>query len=181
MKFFENSNFLKYLKKIGQNYLILEEKLNFVYINSATYKLTRRNVELIKIGFKFSVFSRITQVDSGVLINYFETSRIIKIVLRWGHNFKRISSECFAASIFFVSIRNLKDDFFLNPIKVGGIIIVITIMTGSIFSIIFKEQIALWHWLMRGLLVSVSLGGLSCDARWDDIKRTSFVLRRLII
>jgi len=177
MEYFESSIFVRYLKKIGQDYLTMEKKIGSVYLSSFTHRLIRKTIEAIKIGFKYSIFGRLTEIDDDASRNFFETSRTTKILLNWIRNLKNKAMGFSTTSSFVISSKDMKHTFILRPLKVGGIIIITTIMTNLFLSIILQKQITLWGWLMRVLFLFIGISGLFCDATWEDIKKTSAVFQ----
>ena len=176
MEYFESSIFvryLKYLKKIRLWFLAVEEKISSVYLNSFTHRLIARAAESIKVGFKYSVFGRLTEINENVSRNFFETSRTIKILLNWIRNLKNKAMGFSTTSGFVISSRDMKHTFILRPLKVGGIIVITTIMTNLFLSIILQKQITLWGWLMRVLFLFIGIGGLFCNIDWPTLKTSS--------
>lgn len=181
MDYFKGSIFLRYLEKIKQGCSDIEKNIYFTYLNSFIYRLIGRNVKLIKTGFKFSVFARLAKIEYNIPSDFFETSKTAKVVLNWGGNLKnKLINSFSASSVFFACLRALKHDFSLNSLKVGGIIIVAAISTNLALSVILQKQIILYGWVMRGLLLSVGICGLFCNANWEDIKRTSRVFNKIL-
>lgn len=173
MEYFETCVFLKYLKKINQNYLAIENKASFICLNSFIHRLIKDVFEAIKIGFRFSLFGRLTEIEPGISSDFFETSKIIKVVLSWMRNFKDKLTNVSTGSIFFASIIALKSDFSLKPLKAGGIIVIVAVTTNLVLAMILERQLSLVGWVVRGLLLFIGISGLFCNSDWEGIKRTS--------
>lgn len=179
MECFESSIFLRCLKKVGQVYLAIEEKLSSVYLGSLTHQLIVKTAESIKIGFEYSIFGRLTEIDEDISKNFLETSKATKIALNRMKNLKDKLIAFSDTSSSVTSTRSIKCDFFSKPLKVGGIIVITTIMTNLFLSIILQKQITLWGWVMRGILLFIGISGLFCNAGWPTIRNYSLILRKL--
>lgn len=179
MKNFDGSIFLRYLSKTGQAYLTLEKKASYFCLNSLIYQLVARVVKLIKIGFKFSFFGRLTEIGQDAPRNFFEGSRIMPVVLEWIKKLKHRATDSSATSILFSSAGSLKCVFFSRPLEAGGIIIITSIIINLALSFILQKQIALAGWMMRGLLLFIGISGLFSNLNWQDLRGTSFVLRKM--
>lgn len=179
MKCFESSIFLRYIKKIGQVYLAIEEKIGSVYLSSFTHRLIAKIAKSIKIGFKFSIIGRLTEINKDASRNFFQTSKVTKILLNWVNNLKNGTIKLSVTSNYVTSTKTLRQTFFLSPLKVGGIIVITTIMVNLTLLIILQKQITLWGWWMRGLLLLIGISGLFCNADWPTIRSNSLILRKI--
>ncbi|MFC1674322.1 hypothetical protein ACFL1K_00285 [Candidatus Omnitrophota bacterium] len=72
---------------------------------------------------------------------------------------------------------NLIKKIYLSPVQTVSIILIIAILPNIFYNILFNEDIGLWGWALRILLYIVGWGCLFCRAGWEDIKKTSLVLR----
>lgn len=179
MEFFENSIFLRHLNKMSKVYWYIEERISFIYLSSFSYQLTKGiTAELIKIV-KSSFLGRLARIDFYVLQDFFETSKIRKVILNWAQEPYRKLVDFSVASSAFIFIKGLKFNFLLQPIKVGGAIVILTIMINSILSFLLQKHITLWGWVIRGIFLFIGINGLFCHSGWQDLKKTSFILRRL--
>lgn len=149
-------------------------------LNSFTYRLIKDAFASIKIGFKFSVLGRLTEIGGVSLRNIFQTSKIIKAVLNWVVNFKGALSGITVDSVLFNAMETLKFDFLLSPLKAAGIMVIVAVATNLVLSLILQRQIILWGWAMCGLFLFIGISGLFCKANWEDIKSTSTVFNKIL-
>lgn len=169
MEYFKSCVFLRCLNKINQ-----------AYLNSLVYQLIQNALASIRISFKFSLFGRLARVEYSISRDFFTTSKIIKIVLNSISNFKDKIAYPFATNSFlFASAQDIKYYFSLKPFKAGGLIVIAMVTTNLVLSIILQRQIILWNWLMYGLLLLIGINGLFCNINWEDIKKTSYFLKRM--
>lgn len=174
-----HSIFLKYLKKINQGYLAIEERMSFVYLDSFTGQLIKKIIQLLKISFQLSIFGRLTKIEQIASRDFFRTSNIIRAFSAGIRYLKYKLTIISARSSLFAYIKDMKYSFFLKPLQVGGTVIVIMIIINLVLSIIIQKQITIWHWLISGLLLYIGLAGLFCNAEWEDIKKTSFFIKNI--
>lgn len=173
----ENSIFISLFKKLYTAYFIIKRFLNRVYKESYIYKLLFRLVINLKVYLKLSFLGKITKLKER------DNSKILdkSAVLQWqitAYN-KRKQKVLFylnnsKAQYFGEQIREV---FFLAPLKTIGIIIIAAVLTNIIFSILFEKEIVLWGWIIRILLLFVATIGLNSRADWPTLKRRSVVLR----
>ncbi len=178
MGLLKSSVFLRYLRKIGQGYSSTEENISLVYLNSLTHQLIGKTAVLIKTGFRFSIFGRLTELNDGVSRDFFQTSKSTKILLNWLNYFKNWTIRLSVTSNCVTSTKTLRQAFLLSPLKVGSIIVITTIITNLVLLVILQRQITLWGWLMRALLLSIGISGLFCNADWPTLKTSSIFFKK---
>lgn len=104
-------------------------------------------------------------------------SKVIKWLLgayeTWSH---RLNNFC-RSSIVCASIGETKKDLYFLPIKTIGVILVTAILINTLCSLLSIGKIGLVSWVARGLFLFIGISGLSCDASYEDIKRTSIVFK----
>ncbi len=181
MECFESSAFLRYFKRTRQTYLAIEGKIASVYLSSFAHGLIGKTAESIKIGFKFSIFGRLTEINEDASRNFFQTSKATKIFLNWLNYLKNVTIRLSVTSNCVTSTKTLRQALFLSPVKIGGIIVITMIMTNLVLSVILHRHIALWGWLIRGLLLSIGISGLFCNADWLTLRNSSLILRKFCI
>lgn len=179
MESFESSIFLRCLKKVGQVYLAIEEKLSSVYLGSLTHQLIVKTAESIKIGFEYSIFGRLTEIYDDTSRDFFQTSKTTKILLNWISKLRDATTRLSTTSSLVTSIGGLKCDFLSRPLKVGGAVVIISIMTNLVLSIILQRQITLWGWLIRGLLLFIGISRIFCNVDWPTVIDSSIIFRRI--
>jgi hypothetical protein len=178
MEYIKNSIFLKCLKKLGQVYLVIEEKVSSVYLSSLTHRLIAKTAESIKNGFRFSVFGRLTEINEDASRNFLQASKTTKIALDGMRNLNDRLIVFSTPSSLVTSIKSLKCDFFSKPLKVGGTIVITTITANLVLSIVLQRQITLWGGVMRGLLLFVGISGLFCNTDWSTLKTSSVLFKK---
>jgi len=76
-------------------------------------------------------------------------------------------------------IKNIKKELYLSPIKNTSTIVMSAILTNIFFCIWVNKKTRLLDWIMQILLLFIGITGLLSLASWEDIKKTSFILKWL--
>lgn len=154
------------------------QKINYVYRHSQTCKLAEKFRAGIKISFRYSFLGRITEtgpISSGLLDN----SKLVQYLL---HSYKKWMSKIIQlhqSSSTADLAKDTKKNLFSYPVRIISMIGIIAITVNVIFSFVFRKEICLWGWLMRGLFFSLAVLGVFCQANWQSVKKNSIFLKKL--
>ncbi len=144
--------------------------------DSRIYRLTQTFRSATKICFRYSFLGRFTEAkwDRRFAISEnIKTVRCVWVIYRPLQE-KLISYSRTSAAID--SAGRIKKELYSSPIKISSIIVVAAILTHIFFSLLLNKEIALLGWVARGLFLFLGLGGLFCNADWQDLRKTSFLL-----
>lgn len=175
----ETSAFVRLLKKSRGGYCFFEQQLNETYKNSLTRKIVKKIWDRIKTYFGYSFLGKVTEIedkDSVVILN---ESRVARWLITSYKKWKLKIISYLNISITYSFKEELKKEFNFFPIRTTSIVAVVAILTNTIFSLLLKKEIGLFGWIMRGLVLFIGLSGLSSQDSWEDIKKTSFFLKRI--
>lgn len=111
------------------------------------------------------------------LSQIFNNSKFIKLLFNVYKTQKYNITNYSKTSTFVKLAEKLKKDLYLIPVRTIGIILITAILTNSLCSIVFNIEIKLLGWVMRVLFLFIGLISLFCDANWEDLKKTSSVIR----
>ena len=174
----EHSIFLRQLRDLKGVYLPIEEKMISVYLESFTHRLIKKINEMIKICFRYSFLGRITETDktpSGTLDNSRAVRYLINFYKRW-----RDKIICYLKVSFTLSLaKDAKEKLILSPVRIISLIVIITIFVNAVLSVILQKQMGLWGFFMRVLFLFAGAVGLSCQAGWPTVKKSSIFLRKM--
>ncbi len=172
----KDSVILLLLKKFWRRYSFIQQWLDTTYKYSQTHRFIEGLWQRIKLCFRYSFLGRITRPHNTTVL---DNSK----VLFWVANYYRKRKEGLVGysrtSVMTESIRKVENEFFFLPIQFASIIVVIAIVVNIFLSLILRKEIALSGWLMRIVLLSIGLGGISCAVTWPDLRKASFILRKL--
>jgi hypothetical protein len=170
----DDSVFISFLKKAIRGYRLIESSLAEAYKDSLIYRLIRAFYEGARINLKYSFLGRITQISAESCIN---NSKFIRWLLNAYNTRKESIINYAGASKFANSAKEFKNDFFSLPVKTAGILLIAAVLSNIFFSLLFKKEIGVSGWVIRGLLLLLALSALFCSATWQEIKDTSFILK----
>lgn len=74
-------------------------------------------------------------------------------------------------------LKDTKIQLRLFPVRTTSTVLVAAVAVNMLLLSVLGRQINLYGWLMRGLLLSVGIAGLSCKADWPTVKANSIILR----
>jgi len=159
-------------------YSLLEQRINYIYHNSQTYRLIERFWEKIKICFRNSFLGRITetkQTPSGILYN----SRTVQYLINYFKSWRDKINHHSRSSLTIDLVKDTKEQLIFFTVRVISIIAITMIAVNVTLSLVLQKKIGLWGWIMRGLFLFVAFLGLFCKANWQTIKRNSIILRKM--
>ncbi len=76
-------------------------------------------------------------------------------------------------------IREVEKELYFSTFKTSSIIILTATLTNIFFSLVLCKRIGFLGWSLRGVFLFIGLAGLSSDATWRDIKKTSYFLNKI--
>jgi hypothetical protein len=175
----EDSFFITLYRKSFMRYLNLKARLYNMNKDSLIYKLFQGLRNNIGVCLKYSFLGRMVDINNerGKLI--FEESSLLKYLI----DLFKISRHNIMSSLNSSSINSFliefRKDIYLSPLKTLSIILVTTTITNISFSILLKKQIGLFTLIIQGLFLFIGLQCISCNVNWQDLKKTSFILKHL--
>jgi hypothetical protein len=136
--------------------------------------------DIAKLYFRYSFLGRLTDTCSK-RNSFFEESKIIRGVSNIYKKTKHRLKHYLEASLTNKLVKLLRKDFSLFAVRNISIAVIAFVAADIFFSIvILKKKIELQGWLIRGLLIYIGIGGLFCNANWQDVKENSFFYKYLL-
>ena len=174
----QTSTAIRVIKSLRKAYEYLTLWVLKIYKDSQLYKKKSKLFQTIIACFKYSFLGRITDIrdgqDGAVTLS---ESWFVRWLLDICRIFKSKLINCLATSLIVNSTKEIRKNLHSLPIKLGSIILVTAVSINMFLSILLHREIELLWWVIWILLLFVGLGGLSCDARWEEIKKTSLLMR----
>lgn len=150
-----------------------------MYQESQAHRLIKEFCVGTKINFKYSFLGKITEIKEEENFAMVKSSLVIQWLIDLYKKWKLKIISYLNISTIYSFEEELKKEFNFFLIRTTSIVVVVAILTNTIFSLLLKKEIGLFGWIMRGLVLFVGLSGLSSQASWEDIKKTSFFLKRI--
>tara|TARA_B100000315_G_scaffold258184_1_gene309442 strand:+ start:2880 stop:3425 length:546 start_codon:yes stop_codon:yes gene_type:complete len=165
-------------KYIVKEYLRMEEEINMFYRQSVTWKVVNNAISTVKITFQHSLIGKLTESKESQSIAFLESSVVIQNVLeKW----KRISEKIVAyteRSLIVDLVGALSKSFTSAPLKIGGVVLLISVTVNSILILFWGQEVAPFGWIMRGILFFLGITGLFSDVEWKELENGSMVLKK---
>lgn len=182
---FKTSSFLLLLKMTRKIYRFMEGWVDRIYKESQTHRLIKISWEGINVNFRYSLLGKITEINNKDNLVILSNSKFVK----W---FLGVYKTCGERAISYLRINivtstvmgwigEAKKELYFLSVKTSSIILVTIISTNIFFSILLSREIGLLGWIIRMSFLFVGLAGLFCNARWKDIMRTSYFIRKMNI
>lgn len=171
---------VRVIKNLWKSYEYLTRWILKIYKDSQLYKKNSKFSQIITICFKYSFLGRITEIrdeqDKAAILN---ESMFVRRLLDICRTLKSKLMNYLGTSVVVDSAKEIKKDLYPLSIKLGSIIAVTAISINIFLAILLHKEMELLSLTIQVLLLSVGLGGLFCNAKWDEIKKTSLLLRFL--
>jgi hypothetical protein len=167
----------KLLTNLWGRYCVFEQWLGETYKNSQMHKTIQGLRDKIKLYFRYSFLGSLTEIKEEENNVVLEESKVVRYLINSYKKFKLKVISCSGTSRIGSSLGEIIKGLYFFPIKNLSIIIGVAILTNTIFSLLLKKEIELFGWIIRGLVLFVGLSGLFCNATWEDIKKTSSILK----
>ena len=174
----ENSIFFKQLGDLKEVYLTMEAKINSVYLKSFTQRLIKKINETIKVCFRYSFLGRITEPKQAPPM-VLDNSRAVRYSISFYKKWRDKTIHYLRSSFTFSLAKDTKEQFVLSPVRIISLIVIITIFVNAVLSVILQKQMYLWSFLIRVLFLFAGTAGLSCEADWPTVKKSSVLLKKM--
>lgn len=174
------SIFITFFKKLYIRYCHIELWLGNLFKNSHISNTIQNFWQTTKITAGYSFLGKISDIEIENYSLVFYNSKFIKNLFQISEILKNKIRFYLERSTSVTWIKETEKELYLSPIKIGSTILIAGILTNILFSFLFYKEIRLLGLVMRGLFLIIGLGGLFCEANWEDIRNTSFILKRKI-
>lgn len=124
---------------------------------------------MVKYNFLGKAAEEIREENNPEILN---NSKFIKWLLDGCRAWKDKAITYSGTSIV---VKLIKKIYFF-PVKTISIILVPTILINILFFIKHNEEVGLLGWIIRVLFLFIGLGGVFCNAYWQDLKKGSFII-----
>lgn len=168
------------LKTIYVRYCRPQRWFYDIYRNSAVNEIINSFYKRAIIAFRYSLLGRLTDMENAAcgqsaLIN----SKVLNCLSNlYSKCSARISGYSNKSKIFYSAIE-LKSELRFHPAKAGGVIIFTAVLTNIVLSLLLHKEISSFGWGMRWVLLAVGLLGMFCKVGWEELKRTSWLMKHV--
>jgi hypothetical protein len=151
----------------------------YVYQHSATYIIITKAWERIKTYSRYSFIGQISEIKKERNTDIFTNSHL---AIALGH-FYKISAEKIKKDLkegLFNNLwRKFKQNFSTIPIQEISVVLIAIVLMNIVLSfLMLKNSPSPYNWFIRFLLLYLSVSGIFCHAKWEEVKKSSFILSR---
>ncbi len=157
----------------------IKERLRSIYAGSVIRRMISKTSRSLVTAFRFSLFSRMADAGIEGLPNYIEASKIKSAIIDYPRNLMRKLKSYFIGSYMAASLMGIKRDFFMYPLKSGGVIVVVATVINLALSFILKKHIIVLSRILYGLVLFIGVSGLYSALTWDKIKKSSLLMGKI--
>ena len=165
-------------RKLYKWYDSTEQRVDFVYRSSQSFKLIKALQEGVKTCVAYSFLGRISEIGEPNTA-FLNNSRIVQYLInfykRWKDSIVRYSETSLAVC----TAKNAKEGLSVSTIKKVSLIVIVVILVNAILLVFLQKPINLFSFLIRILLLFVATAGVSCEADWLTIARDSRFLSKM--
>ncbi len=179
LDFFSSSLILSAIKHLFRLYICAEDRVDAIYKESKLCALIVGLWKGLKFCFKYSLLGKITEIgrykDSAVInesgfLSFFKQNYI---------KYKGRSVDYLYSSVVLAALKKNLNKYSIPPLKTLSIIIILITGCNIALKLLLNETIGLLEWLVQAAFLFGCIAGLFSNAKWDEIKKTSFILRSL--
>lgn len=166
---------LRYFYKKYQNILKIFRN---IYKNSYFYKWIDKFLRRIGIYFQDSLLlARITQEIKALDLTILENSRFGQYMVNLYIRYKIRFNYYLTTSELKSFTCKTQEEICFSPLKAISIIAIIAVITNTALSALLKNNIILWDWLLRSLLLFLGASGLCYNVDWHTLKENSLIIK----
>lgn len=174
----DTSIVISLLKRSYNWYSYREQRLIDIYHNSQIWRLAKGFCAGVKTCFRYSFWGRITEIKQtspGVLDSSRAVRYLIDFYKRWKDKIIRYSKASSTVNV----VEDTREQLILSPVKILSIIVVTAVLVNALLSVILQKQMGLGDFFVRVLFLFAGTAGLSCQAGWASVKKSSIFLRKM--
>ncbi len=172
------SRFYYLLSGLWASCAIFENQIESLFGESILFGSARNFWNKVKISFRYCFLMRLAAAEPPP--GFFDSGKVpFYLKARCKIYEKRMICFLGASKASYLS-KELKKEFYAAPVKIGGMILVLSILVNIVLSVISKKEISMLNWITLGLVLFAGLGGFSCQADWETIKKNSAVFGKTL-
>ena len=183
----DTSIFVGFLKGLGCWTDNCIKTPSYLFQSSQTSRSTKEFWARLKIYCRYSFLGIISEPSGGASSVSLDNSRVAQALLKFYRLRIDQLRRQLRESATVESLQEAKEQLYLSPLNILGIVIVAAIIANLglylVFplpsSVVFTREIGWWGWLARGLFLLIGIGGLFCRADWPAIRKESLFLRKV--
>lgn len=167
-------NFLETSKAVG-----LWRRCKEAYKDSWIKKTSEKLVSQIRAYFMYSFLGEIKEIGGEVNIEIIHNSKVAQFTGNSYNILKNRIANYAPSSIIMNAGLGVKKELYSLPVKTGGMIIFTAILSNVLLSLFLRKGIGLLGWIIMAVLLLVAFWGMFCEVSWEELKKTSWLIRQV--
>ena len=175
----DTSATISLLKNVWGGFYCIQQMVVKIYKESRSYRFIQESWSKTILCFRYSFLTKIMRAIKKDSPEILENSRFVLWLVQLYINWKKRLIDFLETSMFSRLTEKIKENCLLLPVKTASTVIVAVILINMVFFVLFHKEITVFGWIMRILLFGIAIKGLSCHVKWQDLKSTSFITRKI--
>jgi len=152
--------------------------LNGIYLNSAIYSFFSIGKQELKLGLKYSIFSKLSNIEGFADDNVLSHSIVSNAVVRsYKACINRLNCYLYNSKLFTLTMK-LPEHFEKHPLKIGGWAVIIMVIVNLILGVVLDKNTNMFFFVLKITLFSIGVVCLFSDINWEMLRKNSFVLKK---
>lgn len=176
----ETSSTVTLLRIIWARCYYVTDCLDEYYRNSQTCNLINNIFGTLNNLFERSFLGSLTNIkekeDTQVLNNSLVAGYWVNLLITT----KKMILEFADTSKVILSVKEAGKETYRSPVRSLGIIISCALLVNVFLLLLFKRQITLFGWAMRGVFLMIGLGCIFCAVGWFTIEDNSVFIKKIL-
>ena len=178
--FFETSKLVLMLKFTRERYSHMDAYLDNYCKDSRGHHLINKVIIKMNNLFKYSFLEKISRIRQDDNSRSLIDSAVVTCWIDWLKTKKRLLFEFGKTSRIMISTKEAGQAAYREPIKTLSIILSSAILVDIFLCLLFKKEISLLGWVMRGVFLFIVAGGFFCNVDWQSIEDGSIFFKKII-
>ncbi len=173
----KTSRFIEIFDKLS---IFLERGLLDMFRGSRVCGFIQHCKERIKFFLSYSVLGRLSEIKGGDRDFILAQSLVILWVVNIYKIWKQRIMQYIITSKSYSLFKEIEYNFKSSPLKTINIIMTSAVLVNVFLSLLIKQKISLFGWIMRGLFLFIGISGLNLNVDWQELKSSSVFLRLIL-
>ena len=157
----------------------LVRKCDLVYKDSWISRNLEKFSNQIKVCFRYSFLGRLTEAGGEDNREIFYNSKVARWIVNSYNVRKNRIVNYVNSSIIMNSMAEVEKELHFLPVKAGGMVVFTAILINVLLSLFLHKEIGLFGWVIRAVLFFAAFWGMFCEVSWEELKKTSWFVRRI--
>ncbi|MFC1631068.1 hypothetical protein ACFL2I_00775 [Candidatus Omnitrophota bacterium] len=165
------------LRYLNSRYQDLEQAINNKLRGIWLCRLVNGFYQQSNLYFKASFLGGITEIKEQTRSELANNSRTVHLFKQAARDYSDRLLNLFNNGLVVELVRKTKQSFSLEPIYSTSVMIIVAIDINVVLAFMLKQEITLFGWLIRALILFSAMAAAGSAADWKTAKQNSFLLK----